>query len=108
MHCHLSMKDTLQLLLQPLSIYYFAGLLGCLFVTNKRQNGSTDQAKFVVGPRMTPAKVFGCSKLQKSCIQKLLIFVKFKKCAKNYLKIRERLLLFCTVQREDDYRKSPN
>jgi len=31
-------------------------------------------------------------RITKSCIQKLLIFVKFKKCANEYLKIRE---LFC-------------
>ena len=108
MHCHLSMKDTLQLLLQPLSIYYFAGVFGCLFVTNKRQNGSTDQAQICCGTSHDPSEGLWMFRITKSCIQKLLIFVKFKKCAKNYLKIRERLLLFCTVQREDDYRKSPN
>ena len=36
-------------------------------------------AEPITGPRLIPGKVYGCSELQKSCIQKLLIFVKLRK-----------------------------
>jgi len=45
-------------------------------------------------------------KITKSCIQKLLIFVRFKKCAKKYYLIRDFLFLLLTVEIEDG-RKVP-
>ena len=76
MHCHLSMKDTLQLLLQPLSIYYFAGVFGCLFVTNKRQNGSTDQAQIFCGTSQDPSEGLWMFRITKKLYPKAFDFCK--------------------------------
>ena len=43
---------------------------------------------------MTPGKVHKCLKLQKICVQKFLIFVKFKKCEINIFKSAN---IFCFV-----------
>ena len=48
------------------------------FVSNKRQNGSTEQPTFFVGPRVIPGKVYRWSNFQKVASIKIL-FLKIKK-----------------------------
>ena len=52
-------------------ILYFATLDVRLFVSNKRQNGRTDQAYFFVGPLITPGKMYGRSNFQKFSYDKI-------------------------------------
>ena len=52
-------------------ILYFATLGVRLFVSNKRQNGRTDQAQFFVGPLVTPGKMYGRSNFQKFAYNKI-------------------------------------
>ena len=53
-------------------IYTFdcLGVCNCLCVTHKRLNGWTNQAKQILGPHMTPGKMYGTLKLEKKCLEK--------------------------------------
>ena len=56
----------------------------------------------IMGTSHDPREGLWMPRITKGCIQKLLIFVKFKKCAKKYLKIRELffvIVLYCTKRR---------
>ena len=61
----------------------------CLYPINNK-TAQPIRPIFCVGPHMTPGNVYGCSKLQKMCVQKFLIFVKFQ----NYLKIHHFFFSF--------------
>ena len=74
-------------------ILYFATLGVRLFVSNKRQNGRTDQAQFFVGPLVTPGKMYGRSNFQKFAYNKIR-FLKILKIHNFFYKIRE-IFCFC-------------
>ena len=82
----------LQQPLRALSIYILCNcLFVCPFVSNKRQNGWTDQAHFFVGPRVTPGKVYGWSNFQKLASIKIwLIFF----CKSTNFFFNSRFFLF--------------
>ena len=65
----------------------------CLFVSNKRQNGWTDQVKIFVGSPVTTGKVYGWSNVQKFASIKIY-FWKFWKSTIFLLKILE-IFCFC-------------
>ena len=66
----------------------------CLFGTDKRQNGLSDQAQIFVGLHMTPGKVYGCLGLQKSVSKNVWFYLKFKFPRKLILLNSQILLLF--------------
>ena len=55
---------------------FFVFLFLCLFVSNKRPNGSADPNQVFVEPHMNPKKVYACSELQK-VVSKKFNFVIF-------------------------------
>ena len=84
---------------------YFACLAVCLsdlFESNKRQNGWTDRAQILCGTSHDPREGLWMLRITKTCIQTLLIFVKFKTARKNIWNIRELsfvIVLYCTTIR---------
>ncbi len=72
-------------------------------MTDKLQNGWTDQIQFSLGPHMTPGKVYG---LKKIVFKKFFIFAKLKKSNEKNLNIQNFLLLL--YRRENAERLSNN
>ena len=64
-----------------------------LFVSNKRQNSWTDRAQIFVGPHWPQGRFMNHQNFKNLCF-KVVIFVKFLKCAKKYYEIR-KLFLVC-------------
>jgi len=85
------------------SIYKFGlsvCLSGCLFVSNKRQNGWTDQAQILCGTSRVPREGLWMIKISNIWLHQNSIFIKFLKILKIhdfFVKIRE--LFFCFVLR---------
>ena len=69
------------------SIYKF-GLSGCLFVSNKRQNGWTDRAQIFCGTSRDHREGLWMIKISNICLHQNSIFIQFLKI----LKIHE---IFC-------------
>jgi len=84
------------IILSPIftSIYIFClsvCVLVCLLVSNKRQNGWTDQAQLFYGTfRMTPGKVYGWSNFQKFATNK----IQFLKILKSTIFIKNVNFVF--------------
>ena len=82
------------------SIYKFGlsvCLSVCLFESNKRQNGWTDRAQIFCGTSRDSREGLWIIKISNICLHKIrfpLIFLKFWKSTKLFVKIRE-LFLFC-------------
>ena len=61
----------------PLNLYInLSCLSGCLFVSNKRQNGWTDRAQIFCGISRYPRESLWMMKIKNNCVEKLFIFVK--------------------------------
>ena len=77
-----------------INMYFFCMSI-CFLWPIKVKNPKPIGLKFCVRPRMIPGKVYGCPELQKVVL--LSIFVKFKKCAKKSVKIRELFFCYCFI-----------
>ena len=91
----LNLKATIVHLLQRLMSYvYFACLSGCLFVCLYLIKVNTTEPKFSVGPHMTTGNVYEWLNFPKLAFEKSLIFIKFKKATKFFIKSAQLLYLF--------------
>ena len=68
----------------------------CLFVSNKRQNGWTDQTQILFGTSRDPREGLWIIKTSKICVSTLFIFCKIMKMRKKYHEIRK---LFYTIHK---------
>ena len=69
---------------QPTIINLYFYLYGCLFVSNKRQNGRTVRAQILCGISQDPREGLWMNKVSKISLQQNSIVIKFWKSA-NYL-----------------------
>ena len=86
-----------------LSIYKF-GLSVCLFVSNKRQNGWTDQAQIFCGASRDPREGLWMIEILNICLHQNSIFIKCFKILKIHEIFRENpriiFVLFYDVHKE--------
>ena len=78
--------DLIYVFICNLSIYILC-LSVCLFVSNKRQHGWTDQALILCGTLHDPREGLWMIKISKISLQQQLIFIKFWKTTKYCYKI---------------------
>jgi len=90
-------------LLSLLSIYTFLFcLFVCPFVSNTSQQLNWSGPNFVWDLAWPQGRFMDAQNYKKLYLKLLQIFVKFKKCAKKYLKIRHNftvIVLYCTKRR---------